>query len=335
MPYPPLHLRHYSGRIAFYGGTLFCTNRSILPDSFRWHLEPIPRNPKIRSMSDTFAKLKPRSRPTETLTGDFYQLDPQFSGHFGHIMTEVVGRLWGWDEAKSRFPDLKAIFRVDNPDRHGEQVQRRLLRAYGIADEDIVVVDHPVNLESLVSATVMWHNAEPHYTHPALREVWDRLRTGLADPDAPTYEKIFISRTEQFWRRSCRNIGDVERFFASQGFTVVHPEKLDLSAQVSMFAAAKVVAGFGGSALFNVMYAQHLECLIILNHEAYIARNEHLYTALTGGAVHYFWSKPDVPQPESFISGADRRWSGEAFVSGWEFDFHRNRAPLEHLLATL
>ncbi len=335
MSYPPMHLRHYTGRIAFYGGTLLCTNRSILPDSFRWHLEPIPRNPKIRSMSPTFARLKPKARPQETLTGNFYQLDPQYSGHFGHIMTEVVGRLWGWDEAKREIPDLKAIFRVDPPARQGEQVQRRLLRAYGIADEDIVVVDHPVNLESVVSATVMWHNADPHYTHPNLRDVWDRLRTNLADPDAPTYERVFVSRAETFWRRSCRNVRAVEEFFAAQGFTIIYPEQLDLAVQVGIFANAKVVAGFGGSALFNVMYASNLECLIVLNHEAYIARNEHLYAALIGGQVHYFWSKPDVPQPTSFTSGADHRWSGDAFVSGWEFDFARNAKPLTALLQTL
>ena len=335
MSYPTHHLRHYTGRIAFYGSTLFCTNRSILPDSFRWHLEPIPRNPKIRSMSPTFARLKVKARPRETLEGHYYNLDPQYSGHFGHIMTEVVGRLWGWDQAKRQIPELKAIFRVDAPARHGETVQRRLLRAYGIADDDIVVVDHPVHLESLVSATVMWHNADPHYTHPMLRDVWDRLRTNLADPDAPVYERIFVSRAETFWRRSCRNVRAVEELFASHGFTVIHPEQLDLAVQVGIFSTARVVAGFGGSALFNVMYATKLECLIVLNHEAYIARNEHLYTALLGGDVHYFWSPPDVPQPAQFTSGADHRWSGDAFVSGWEFDFARNQEPLEQLLRTL
>jgi hypothetical protein len=335
MHHPPMYLRHYTGRVAFYGGTLLRTPRSILPDSFRWQYEPRPRNPKLASVGDNFAAVTARGKPRESLEGDYFQVDPQFSGHFGHVMTEVVARLWGWDEAKRRFPELKAIFRVNNPDRKGEQFQRRLLHAYGIADTDIEVVDHPVFIPSLVSGTTMWHNAEPHYTHPALRDVWDRLRGGLLDPAAPVYDRVFVSRGEQFWRRSCRNVRDVEELFRAHDFEIIYPEDLDTGTQVGIFANAQVVAGFGGSALFNIMFATKLRTLIVLNHEAYIARNEHLYTSLLGCDVHYFWSVPDVPQPESFTSGADHRWSGDAFTSGWEFDFARNRGPVEELLKNL
>ena len=59
--------------------------------------------------------------------------------------------------------------------------------------------------------------------------------------------------------RVCRNAKDVERYFADRGYTVVYPEDLSLAHQVATFREARVVAGFGGSAMFNLMYAEKLE----------------------------------------------------------------------------
>lgn len=109
----------------------------------------------------------------------------------------------------------------------------------------------------------------------------------------------------------------------------MYPEDLDLGRQAALFAEAKVIAGFGGSAMFNLMFAELGTTTILLSHEAYnTARNEHLFTSLLGGNVHFFWSTPEIPHPP----GA---WSKPAFYSDWNFDFERNLAPLETLLDSL
>ena len=328
MPYPPMHLRHYRGRIGYLGSSLVNTETTILPDSFRWHLEPNPRNPKLKSVSPTMARIPENFLPKRTLDGTYFHMDPNGVGHFGHFMTESIGRLWAWDEAKRRHPDLKALYRIRDIKKVNERFERQLMMAYGIAAEDIVAVDRSVYVESLVSATTMWHNAVPHYVHPELAAVWDRISRNLAAPDAPAYDRLFISRSGQWWRRVCRNLPEVEKFFEAHGFTIVYPEHLDLPTQAGIFAKASVVAGFVGSAMFNVMHAKNLKTLVLLAHEAYTARNEHLYTSLIGCPVHYFWSEPDIPHP---VDG----WSQAAFDSDWEFDFARNTRALEELIASL
>lgn len=328
MPYPPMHLRHYQGRVGFLGSSLVNTETAILPDSFRWHLEPNPRNPKIKSVSPMFARIPENLLPKRTLDGNYFLMDPNGVGHFGHFMTESIGRLWGWDEAKRRFPDLKALYRIRDMNKVNDRFERRLMMAYGIDAADIVAVDRSVYVESLVSATTMWHNAVPHYVHPDLATVWDRIGSNLVAPDAPTYERVFISRSGQWWRRVCRNLPDVEKFFEARGFQIVYPEHLDLPTQAGIFAKASIIAGFVGSAMFNVMYAKQLKAFILLAHEAYTARNEHLYTSLIGCPVHYFWSEPEIPHP---VDG----WSQAAFDSEWEFDFARNTPLLEQVLDTL
>ena len=327
--YPELHLRHYTGQVAFSGATLMWAGHTLLPDSFRWHLTDVPDNPRLKHTSRGFARVGPDQVPKRTLAGSYYQLDAAYSRHFGHITTEVLSRLWGWDEAKRRIPDLKAIFRCHPNDVLSPKLQLGFFQAYGIAESDITWVTEPVWLESVVGASPMWHNAEPFYVHPRMAEVWERLRTGLmAGRPAGEHAKIFVSRGGGAKHRPCRNATEVEDLFRAHGFQIVYPEELSLADQAATFAGARVIAGFGGSAMFNMMYAQDLETVILLNHESYTARNEHLYTSVLGADVHYFWSPADLDHPEG-------DWTDEAFKSAWEFDFARNREALEDVLAKL
>lgn len=114
----------------------------------------------------------------------------------------------------------------------------------------------------------------------------------------------------------------MERFFADRGFTVIYPETLPLPEQVALFAGARVVAGFGGSAMFNLMHTRRLESTIVLSHHGYIARNEHLFTSLLGGQLHYFWSTADVAPP---TEGRTK----ESFRPSWTFDFAELGADLD------
>ena len=193
-------------------------------------------------------------------------------------MTEVVSRLWGWDRAKSEESDLKALVYVEHDNQHDMAVERRVFEAYGIPADDLVVVHGAVTIDSLISAVPMWHNAEPHYVHPGMSAVWDRLTAGLVDATMPAHDRIFVSRGRRLRRRTCRNIDHVEQYFADHGFVVVFPEELPIGQQAALFAGASVIAGFGGSAMFNILHARRLETLILLNHESYTARNEHLFT---------------------------------------------------------
>ena len=325
---PELRLRHYTGDIVFAGQTLMYTGHSVLPDSYRYPFGDILDNPYLHGGPSRFARVHyPASPQGRRLEGDFYQLDPQWSGHFGHVMTEVVGRLWGWDEAKRQLPDLKALFRA-RPGTDDPELERSLLRGYGIADEDIVWIEEATTVSSLVSGTVMWHNFPPRYVHPQLVEVWGRLREGLVSPTAPRHDRIFVSREDTLARRRCRNREAVEELFVRHGFEVLYPERHDLATQASIFAHASVVAGFGGSAMFNLMFAERLEHTIVLSHDSYWARNEHMYTSLLGGTAHYFWSAPDVAPPET-------GWSPESANSSWTFDLPRHGRALEDLLASL
>lgn len=322
--YPPLTARSYRGRIALARNSLLFGDQVVLPESFRFHRAPTLVNERLVDVNEVFARIPRKHHPTDVLPGSYFHVDSPVPGHFGHLMAEVISRLWAWDVAKDNCPDLKAIYRQSAiPER--AEVDREVLRAFGIPNEDIVAVDRPVFLESVYSATPMWHNQTPHSVHPDMTTVWRRMRDNLVDPTVAGAPHIFVSRPPGMKNRPCVNAAEVEAYFAGRGFRVVYPEQHSLAEQAQIFAAAEVVAGFGGSGLFNVLFSQHLSRLVVLSQEAYTARNEYLFASLLGCEVDYLWSAPEIAHPKG-------RWSPEAYQSPWSFDFDLHRRTLDQIL---
>ena len=328
LPYPAHSVRRYEGLVHLPKASLVHHHRSVLPDSFRWHLTAQPVSEGLRNVGDHFGRLQ--ARPTgETLEGSYYLFLYSNPGHFGHLMTEALSKLWGWWPAKAADPSLKILCRL-HPVREetpATRAETTLLPAFGISPEDIVWVEGPVTVTSLVACTPMWHNAPPFYVHPAIVETWDRIRTGLiGDEPAAGASRIFVTR--RIGNRPCTNVEEVERLFADHGYAIVAPEELSIHEQAATFAAARVVAGFGGAGLFNLMYSHAVEDVIVLNQWAYQARNEHLFAAAHGARLHTFWSPPHVDHPPG---GSSYR----AHQSGWTFDIEQHQQPLHDLLDSL
>ncbi|MCW2764295.1 MAG: hypothetical protein JWO11_254 [Nocardioides sp.] len=335
LEYPELTLRHYEGDLLSVGKMRLTTGNTILPESFRWPHAKVLSHPRIASVTPTFARPDPLTRrdrrtPARVLDGDYYFLDCVFSGHFGHLTTEVLSRLWGWERAKRDIPGLKALFHTNPARGRDGALERRLLTAFGIRESDLVWSDRPVRLRGVVGASPMWHNEKPYYAHPDIRDTWARMTAGLlAGADPAEHERIFVSRGAALSsRRGCRNQQEVEQVFADRGFHVFYPEELPLSEQVALFAGARVVAGFGGSGMFNLMHTRRLEAVVVISQNAYVARNEYLFTSVLGGQLHYFWEQSDVEPPAVGRSKASDRAS-------FAFDFATQGADLQRVLASL
>ena len=325
---PELHCWHYRGEVTLDSHMLAYCGTTALPASFRFPARTRLENPRLKRFGDgNWARLAPNVRqPKVTLEGDYFDVNGGYPSMFGHVMTQSIHKLWGWDDAKRQLPDLKALAFIRNG--KASTVERTLLNAYGIADEDIRFISEPVHLESYVSPTNIWGYAQPFYASSLAPDIWRRIGRGLGVTEVTPRDKIFVSRHDSVSaHRFCRNARDVDEVFRQHGFTVVYPEEHSLAEQAQLFAKARVVAGFGGSAMFNMMYGAP-ENVIVLNHDGYRVRNEHLFTALLGCTVDYFWSKADVPHP---VGG----YSKEAFISAWEFDFERNGQELTELLESL
>ena len=328
LPYPVHVVRRYDGPVHTPRAAFLHHGRSALPESFRWHLSPDREAHGLVNVDEHFGYLR-NTHVGRTLDGSYFPFLYNNPGHFAHLMTEALARLWAWAPAKAADPSLKLLCRYhpskeQNPQR---RLESTLLPAFGIAPEDIVFVDGPVTVTSTVGCTPMWHNAPPFYVHPAIVETWGRLRTGLIGTDrVPVAPKIFVTRREG--KRGCSNFPEVEALFAAHGFEIVTPEKLSIPEQAAMFAGARVVAGFGGAGMFNLAYSEALETVIVLDQWAYQARNEHLFAAVHKARLHCFWNRPDKDHPPG-------GFSYRAHQSRWSFDFDSNGEQLRQVLEGL
>lgn len=296
-----------------------------LPDTFRHFAHQRLTHRKLERATPDFQRLPQEPRRTRRLDGEYFYVDTELPGHFGHVTTEVLARFWGWRRALAENPELRllASHYVDTPARV-PSFQREMLAAFGIDQErvDLVSAGEAVQVERLVAATPQFEN--PYVVDGDVVETWAELSERLPHgPPAVESDRIFVSRRPS-GKRDCLDAPEIERYFADQGFTVVFPEDLPYWQQVRTFEQARVIAGFGGSGMFSMMFAPQAR-VILLASNAYTAQNEYLFAAANGNEIHYFWGDSLVPRGE--------RWSMEAFSSNFTFDLAAHRGDLDKLLA--
>jgi len=323
---PELYVREYRDVICAPRG-LAVQEDLVLPVSFhhghRRRLEQV--SPYVRHGGDFFVELdEPRLREAAPLPGVYYHLDSEYPGHFGHFIGEDVSKLWGWPAARAANPELKVLLSTRQAGEGPKSYQLALLQALGIAADDVVCIDAPVRVERLIGASQMFYNGR--FAHPELVGIWDRLREALR-PEHPTAglpARLFVDRPPD-GLRPCRNAAEVVRLFTEHGFHVVRPENLSLGEQVELFARAEVVAGFAGSGLFNAMYAERPQRMIVIGSSSYRARNEWTIAATKGGDYHHFFGPAELT--EQLL-----RTKGRGFQAPFAVDLDRDGPALRALL---
>ncbi|MGI8523744.1 MAG: glycosyltransferase family 61 protein [Nocardioides sp.] len=322
---PALSLRQFHHAVCR-GRQAVETEDVVLPASFRHHTKKRPPQVRYADWSPRFLRA-PDSEPAE-LGGSYFLIDNYFRGHFGHVLTEVVGLLWGWDRARAHDPDIRPLTFANekSADLHGWE--RELLAAYGLTDIE-VAPNRATRVERLVTATPMFVQ-QPSYAHPDITEVYDRIGSTLAARASRQQwpERIFCSRDDG--HRACRNGDEVEAWFTDAGFTVVRPEQHPIADQVAMFRAADVIAGYSGSGMFQTAFTGTPRHVITVAPQSYVALNEYLIASVVGHRLDRIYCRPDFARDEDDPSTWRR-----AFNSNYYCDPDREGAYLREVLDAL
>ena len=320
---PELSLRSYA-QVTCAPGQVVWQGHALLPDSFRHGQRQHLSNRHVRTLAPLFVRIPRSAAPVQLLEGAYFYLDSEFRGHFGHAMTEQLSRLWGWREAKSAEPGLKAL--LLNKNRELARFELDLYGAAGIDPDDVVFTDRTVRVERLLAATPMF--SQPDYVHPEVVDVWREVSDNLAAqaPDRDYPRRFFCARRGT--KRPCRNAAEVEQLFADHGFVVLYPEDYSLPEQARLFREADVIGGFAGSALFNVCLSVRPKHLVMVSSESYTAQNEYMMSAVLGHHLDIAWCTPEVPRTKP---GFDRA----SFHSAFSVDMEREGAWLRQVLRDL
>ncbi len=292
-------------------------DQMLLPDTYRHNARRRLTHLRINEVAWLFGRPREDLSSPDRLEGVYYHLDNEARGHFGHLLTEQVSRLWAWAELKREHPDLKAVLLI-RKDRELRSWEYELFEAAGIARGDVTFLRRPAQVERLLSAAPLLCN--PDYVHPRIVDTWDSVGDNLAAratlADLPG--RIFVGRRTD--KRACRNGAALEARFADHGFTVVYPEEHPLADQVALFRGAQVIAGYVGSGLFTTCFVKEPTPVIAIGSSRYSPRNEELITAVRGQPLTMITSRPDDKTD---------------LHSSYEFDFSREGRMLDRVLAEL
>jgi capsular polysaccharide biosynthesis protein len=323
---PPMSIREYRRAVCLPFGVAVRDNL-ILPETFRHNQYNRLSSTSLASKSHFFADVPPHE-PSRRLEGPLFNLTSEYPSHFGHFMSEVVSRLWGWAPAKERHASLKVL--LSRP-REGTvpSFVYRVLAAYGIAEADIEIYgpDETVEVETLIGVTPMY--STPDYVHPHIADVWSTIGRNLAAETkvSEVPERIFVLRPAGSIR-PCHNEEDVTERFVSAGFEPVRPESMSLADQAALFRGAEVIGGFAGSAMLGLMYCETPRRVVLVGSESYTSSNEYLVSSVRGHEIDQVLSVSDIRQPPN-------GWSRQAFRAGWSFDVDREGRLLDRVLADL
>lgn len=322
---PALSLRAYDDVVCL-PRQVVVQDSVVLPDSYRhWHRRRLG-SLIIDDLAPRFAGLPQSPDDATPMRGTYVYLDSEFPGHYGHLLTEQLARLWAWPAIREAAPDAKVLISTRTPRARPRAHERELLAAFDIFEEDLHLFHAPVRVERLLSAVPAY--SHPSVVHPVIEEAWRRAGDALAAraPQRSRPPRIFCGRRTD--KRRCRNGSEVEALFTRRGFEVVYPEDHPVPEQAAMFRDAEVIAGYAGAAMFNLCYTATPKDVVMLVPESYTAQNEYLMAAVQGHRLTLVWCPSDLPQPAT-------GFSPQAYQSAWVFDRERDGGWLKERLDEL
>lgn len=298
-------------------GQIAYIDRYLLPDSFRMQHHKKLTNRNIISLVADVCLLKDRKSESIRLEGEYFYLDSEYPSHFGHFTSEVVSRLWAWEEIKRISPNAKVLIGLEKGKSLPSFIET-ILSCYHISRNEIQIFDSSITVDVLYAATPYY--AIGNHINPKLKDVWERIGDSTNDGiSGISGNRLFISRPEG-GERKCLNAEKLEHIFLEKGFEFYNPERHSWKDQVKTFSSADVIAGYAGSGTFNTMFAKGNKKIFIIGSDSYTATNEHYICAIKGYDLNYYLGDSLVKHGNVF--------SAKAFKSDYNFNYERDEESL-------
>lgn len=179
--------------------------------------------------------------PEKTLNGT-YIFGGYLFPHYGHFLLESLSRVYAIKTCNTYplvflSPNSKTVF-----------FQRSILKFLSLSNEIIFVTKR-----TLVKRLVY---SEPGCEIPEYMSD-DQINSLISfKAEDEMQDKIWLSRSALVNCGGVDNENIIEGVLEKFGWKIVHPEKMNIYDQVRMICSAKYVAGFDGSAFFNVLFGE-------------------------------------------------------------------------------
>jgi hypothetical protein len=216
-----------------------------------------------------------------------FYMDHTISEHFGHFLGDCLCRMYAWSIIRQIYGDVKLII----GSRTQIDFQDHLLSAAGVDAKDIVKIRGLARCKRLLLATQSL--GVEQYASPTSARLWCTIRDRSTRRDITLPDRIYLTRSGVPTRRLV-NETRVEQIFARHGFTIVRPELLSIQQQIALMANALLIAGPGGSGMFNLAFQGRLRSAFILMWERRLHLTEMLLCAGGSCDIWYHLGKDEI-----------------------------------------
>nr|WP_254899151.1 glycosyltransferase 61 family protein [Thalassococcus arenae] len=168
--------------------------------------------------------------------------------HFGHFITESLGRLWALDHVKNPVDGVLFIPKRPNNAEGMTGYQTDLFRHFGLDGAQIHQAARPTQVERLIVPGQGFGLGDIASGTRYFRDYVQRRFGQDVAPDGP--ERLYISRSKLGPTRGTV-VGEtrLESYLEREGYEIFHPQAHDITTQIARYKAARQVIATEGSAL--------------------------------------------------------------------------------------
>lgn len=220
--------------------------------------------------------------PTRAPLGPRYIFAGHLTGHFGHFLFSVLGRLWSLPRPLPQDVRLVLLNGVNAPELFELEFSRAIFQSLGIAPESFAAFREPTVFDEILCPDPAVE--ENHSGRPVFIELCHAIGRRLLGPEmvTPDPRPVFLSKRRlPAGVHKVVNEEDLCGELEARGFQIISPEQLALREQVRLWASRPVVAGMSGSMLHTGVFAPGRRYLA-LNPERWINSNQAILDRLNG-----------------------------------------------------
>lgn len=196
---------------------------------------------------------------------------------FGHVLLEALPRLWAAAKADKDTRFATSI----KPHRNYD----KLFTWLGVDPSRIVRIDRPVVSTTLLTPSLPVVRRTS--VHPKAYVIFDKLRGLAKQGDIGKQERIYVSRSKVAGRDLVNEL-EVEAYFRSKDFFIVHPQDYSIENQIKLFTHAKLIASVGGSAAHSAVFAAENAKVLIISSSGWLVNADMLLSQVEGRLGYVF-----------------------------------------------
>ena len=250
----PIEMIYPEKKVELYQDNIIYPNHVILDEQLKVMPLTFMRNRKhhhggIKYQTDGTYKLSKyyEGEVCKLIENPIYHADTDHPDVYGHVILEVIPSLWAKDLMSDK--DMKIATSIKMNKSYSA-----VFDALNIKQEQVLKITGPVKAKQLIYPSKIVQRRK--LIDPITFNLFDRLKNQLSKmSDVITPERIYVSRSKVPGRELLNELA-LEELFKNKGFSIIHPQELNVYEQVKIFSNAKLIAGVGGSAMHNTVYSK-------------------------------------------------------------------------------